>query len=443
MVHRSIAKIVSWNLENEAACASAARISTTEGSACEIFEAARTDPRNAALIEKVMRSGHSSVIEHAVFTIAFQDVSAFVEQYLIECRLASFTVKSRRYVDFSGLGYHVPPELEGGCLSLYREYMDGLFHGYQALLDHGIPREDARFILPYAFCSNLYCTLNARELLLLIRSVRCGRGRDVPELQDLAQQLTQQLAELFPVLLSQSGDSAAQDRDSGEGIWSASSHTIEPVQAKDTGRVRLVQSPADPAAILEMAHATARPGRSGPLDLEQLVHDPRPRELEQLSYTFLLSDVTLSCVTHLARHRMQSILIPPIQSVDHSRCIVPDTVLQAPAAKDCYLRILARAGELLERAKDHDALRRFGYYFALSGNLMDVMTTMNARESLLFVQLRACSRAQWEIRRVTERMLALLRDDFPELFRSYGPGCLLHGTCPEGRLSCGRPVRRT
>jgi thymidylate synthase ThyX len=36
-----------------------------------------------------------------------------VEQYFIERRLASFTVKSRRYVDFSGLGYHIPPRVGG------------------------------------------------------------------------------------------------------------------------------------------------------------------------------------------------------------------------------------------------------------------------------------------------------------------------------------------
>ena len=32
------------------------------------------------------------------------------------------------------------------------------------LLEAGVPREDARFLLPYAFHSNFYCTLNAREL---------------------------------------------------------------------------------------------------------------------------------------------------------------------------------------------------------------------------------------------------------------------------------------
>ena len=98
------AAIISWNGKNEEVCASAARISTTPGNALEIFGAAQDNPQNRPLIGKVLQSGHKSVIEHAVFTLALRDVSVYVEQFLIECRLASFTVKSRRYVDFGSLG---------------------------------------------------------------------------------------------------------------------------------------------------------------------------------------------------------------------------------------------------------------------------------------------------------------------------------------------------
>ena len=98
------AKIISCNANSGDVCASAARISTTAGDAHAIFENARENPKNRALIEKVLASGHKSLIEHAVFTLALRDVSAFVEQFFIEFRLASFTVKSRRYVDFSRLG---------------------------------------------------------------------------------------------------------------------------------------------------------------------------------------------------------------------------------------------------------------------------------------------------------------------------------------------------
>ena len=435
MTRNSVAKIISWNVDNEAVCASAAKMSTTNAN--EIFEKSRNNPQNTDLIKKVLRSGHKSVIEHAVFSIAFWDVSAFVEQFLIECRLASFTVKSRRYVDFSSLGYIIPSDLCGESLMHYREYMDLLFGGYKVLLEMGIPKEDARFLLPYSFCSNFYCTLNARELANLISSIKYGRGKNIPELQNLAQQLIEQISDIFPALLPEFDCESNTTCDNNDTIWFASNKSIEHIESNEIGSVKLIQAPVQPLEILKFASSASHPHSDRKFDIEKIITSARPRELEHLTYTFAISNMTLSGITHLVRHRMQSIIIPPIECVDHSRCIIPETVQQNPKAKECYVRILTEANEKLAQIPCDDTLQKYGYYFALSGNVMDVMTTMNARELMLFIRLRSCSRAQWEIRNVATSMLSLLRKNFPALFDHYGPSCVLTGVCPEGRMSCG------
>ena len=437
MTRNSVAKIISWNVDNEAVCASAAKMSTTKGNANEIFEKSRNNPQNTDLIKKVLRSGHKSVIEHAVFSIAFWDVSAFVEQFLIECRLASFTVKSRRYVDFSSLGYIIPSDLCGESLMHYREYMDLLVGGYKVLLEMGIPKEDARFLLPYSFCSNFYCTLNARELANLISSIKYGRGKNIPELQNLAQQLIEQISDIFPALLPEFDCESNTTCDNNDTIWFASNKSIEHIESNEIGSVKLIQAPVQPLEILKFASSASHPHSDRKFDIEKIITSARPRELEHLTYTFAISNMTLSGITHLVRHRMQSIIIPPIECVDHSRCIIPETVQQNPKAKECYVRILTEANEKLAQIPCDDTLQKYGYYFALSGNVMDVMTTMNARELMLFIRLRSCSRAQWEIRNVATSMLSLLRKNFPALFDHYGPSCVLTGVCPEGRMSCG------
>lgn len=438
MTRNSVAKIISWNVDNEAVCASAAKMSTTKGNANEIFEKTKNNPQNTDLIKKVLRSGHKSVIEHAVFSIAFWDVSAFVEQFLIECRLASFTVKSRRYVDFSNLGYLIPSELCGESLMHYREYMDLLFGGYESLLEMGIPKEDARFLLPYSFCSNFYCTLNARELVNLISSIKYGRGKNIPELQDLAHQLLEQVSDIFPALLSEFDREPNTNCDNYDIVWFTSNKSIELIESNDIGSVKLLHAPVQPLEILKLAASASHPNLDSKFDIEQIITSARPRELEHLTYTFTISNITLSGITHLVRHRMQSIIIPPIQCVNHSRCIIPDTIQQNPEAKECYVRILTQANDKLAQIRDDVTLQKYGYYFALSGNVMDVMTTMNARELMLFIRLRSCNRAQWEIRNVATDMLSLLRKDFPELFNYYGPSCVLTGACPEGRMTCGK-----
>lgn len=434
---QSKAKIVSWSIAGEEVCASAARISTTQGDALTLFEKARGNPKNQDLIGKVLRSGHRSVIEHAVFSIALQNVSVYVEQYFIERRLASFTVKSRRYVDFSGLGYYVPPALEGEALDSYRQYMDGLFSAYQKLLDADVPKEDARFLLPYAFCSNFYCTLNARELVSLIRSIRLGQGGMIPELRGIADQLADQLAELFPALGSE------MEVSEPEGVLPADPAPLfreEPVWVTEAeaGSVELLAGPANPGKLLERARRAADPGTDRPFSVEALLASPRPRELEQLSYTFVVSDLTLAGITHLVRHRMQSVIVPPIQSVDHSRFILPDTIQANPSALEIYQSALAEASRSAKALCENPALLPYSYYYAVSGNMLDVMTTLNARELMLIVRLRTCTRAQWEIRHMAMGLLRLLREQYPALFDRFGPSCYLTGQCPEGRMCCGR-----
>lgn len=436
------AKIISYNSNCNEVCASAARISTTQGNANEIFEKAKGNPKNRDLIAKVLQSGHKSLIEHAVFTIAFWNVSAFVEQYLIECRLASFTVKSRRYVDFSKSGYYTPPELCETALTQYQHYMDLLFSAYGLLLDEGVPKEDARFVLPYSFHSSFYCTINARELAHLISSIRYGRGRNVPELCNLAEQLVLQVKDIFPCLLP--------DLDSPLPVGQSNPTLPNEIKIEDmpyfidnqnVGAVMLVGAPTAPLDILRTAYQISSPDSAKPFSTEWLVTSVRPRELEQLTYSFSITDITLSGITHIVRHRMQSIIIPPIQSVNHSRYIAPSSIKEQPKVWEIYKSILSEAHEILQEIAHKPLLEKYGYYFAVSGNLMNIMTTMNARELEHFIQLRTCNRAQWEIQGVAISMLRQLREHCPELYGYFGPSCYLLGQCPEGKLTCGKWMR--
>jgi thymidylate synthase (FAD) len=65
---------------------------------------------------------------------------------------------------------------------------------------------------------------------------------------------------------------------------------------------------------------------------------------------------------------------------------------------------------------------------------------MNARELRHFFQVRCCNRAQWEIRDLAWEMRGMVKAIAPNLFEGSGPGCL-YGTCPEGKMTCGKPYR--
>lgn len=429
-------RVVSHNLHGERVCASAARISTTKGDALQIFDRADDVQKNRQLIERVLASGHASVIEHAVFTLAFVDVSVFVEQFVIESRLASFTVKSRRYVDFSNMGYHTPGDLRGAERERYQTYMEALFSAYGTLLEQGVPKEDARFVLPYAFHSNFYCTLNARELVQLVRAMRFGRGKDVPELGELASQIVEEVGELLPVLRAQCERLAPGDE---VGIAVPTAHgEARLLRAGEAGSPTLMQWPQDPEGLLLAAWRCARPGIPAPGELSGLLHVARPRELEQLSYTFRIQDITLSGLTHLTRHRVQSLIVPPLATVTCDRVILPESIAQNPQALATYSRAVFSARREIACMLDDPKLVTHRQYFVLSGATVDVMTTLDARELTHFMRLRTCNRAQWEIRNIAVRMLSQLRDVTADVFGEVGPSCFMDGVCPEGRMTCGR-----
>lgn len=65
--------------------------------------------------------------------------------------------------------------------------------------------------------------------------------------------------------------------------------------------------------------------------------------------------------------------------------------------------------------------------------------TMNIRSLLHFINLRACTRAQWEIRDLAIEILRQIKQIYPTLFRTAGPGCV-SDKCPEGKMSCGRQL---
>lgn len=437
---QSSVKMLNANRDAVSIAASAARMSTQQGTALEIYKKSGNSERDINLIRKVLSSGHKSVIEHQTVSVAFNDVSVFVEQFVIEFRLASFTVKSRRYVDFSGAGYVVPDALSEAQEQAYCAQMDQLFRVYTALLERGIPKEDARFLFPYALRSNFFMTINARELIQMICSMLVGRGARFSELRRLGEQLKEQFDSLYPGVLDAE---LLQFR----GPMMDLRATEIAKGCEQQGHAALIGSPENPELLLETAMAFS--GRFAdhdgrffcPENMRLLLNDSRARELEMLNYSFRISNISLACLTHFTRHRMQS---PLIQDVVRALCggnyVVPESIRSDPEALKVYRQAFAEQAEAARAAAQDGVSAEVLAYYAMSGHVTDIILTINARSLLHFAKLRTCARAQWEIRGVARQMLVCVNEISPDIFSGYGPSCAVTGRCPEGKMSCGHPV---
>ena len=435
-MQKSRAIILLENPEALRIVASSARISTQQGSAMEIYAKSGDAEKDKKLVGKVLSSGHKSVIEHQTLSIAFDNVSVLVEQFIIEFRLASYTVKSRRYVDFSDAGYVIPDNISGELRSVYCERTEALFGVYEQLLEMGVPKEDARFVLPYGFRSNFFVTVNARELIWMITAMLHGRGKSYPEIVSIGMQLKEQFDALYPGVIE------AEMRHAPAEIEEDSDGPILPGSALEPA-VRIVGAPHNPMQILDTAMRFGR--RFSGFDaanMQRLMLDARPRELELLQYSFRIDNVSLACVTHFTRHRMLSLMLRhEYSALSDGNYVFPESIKANPDAARIYCEAFEAQAAAAEAARRAGADSRQLAYFAMAGHTTSILITMNARELLHFAMLRSCSRAQWEIRDIACSMIELVNEtEAREIFQNFGPSCAVTGKCPEGAMCCGHPV---
>jgi len=163
--------------------------------------------------------------------------------------------------------------------------------------------------------------------------------------------------------------------------------------------------------------------------------------LEHAVFTFSVDGVSRALTHQLVRHRIASFSQQSQRyvSLKEPTYVIPETVKADEASLLLYEEMMKKIWDayavLSETVPAEDAR-----YLLPNGCTTNITITMNARELRHFFSLRCCERAQWEIREMAERMLALCKEVSPVIFKDAGPPCT-RGPCPEGKLSCGKPRR--
>lgn len=120
----------------------------------------------ASFLKKLRAAGHASPFEHASFTFAIDGLSRVASHQLVRHRIASYSQQSQRYVSVGGSNAVCPPTIAADpeASAVWEEHIRASREAYGKLSELGIPREDARFILPHGWETSLVMTMNAREL---------------------------------------------------------------------------------------------------------------------------------------------------------------------------------------------------------------------------------------------------------------------------------------
>lgn len=189
--------------------------------------------------------------------------------------------------------------------------------------------------------------------------------------------------------------------------------------------------------------------------------------IEHVTFTFGIEGVSRSLLAQFTRHRIASYSVKSQRYVNEGKFefITPPEIANTPEAAEIYTRAMEQDVENYNKLAD---ILKEKHIKTLTDSGMDLkeaekkaekmaiedaryvlpnacetkmVATLNARSLVNFFHHRCCERAQWEIRECADKMLMLVKEVAPTLFKHAGPPCV-SGPCPEGKMSCGKRLEK-
>lgn len=173
------------------------------------------ETKTKSFIEKQLSRGHYGPWEHPQITFSVEGVSRVTMAQITRHRHLTFDVQSQRYVDFSDKEAIVPKGLrdpdhfarETGEVDMdeneleywrnaYRQMTREQFRYYNDMVNAGIPKEDARYILPVGTPVNMTFSGNARAMMHVLNLRQKANAQW--EIRELSNGVAEMLEEWMP-----------------------------------------------------------------------------------------------------------------------------------------------------------------------------------------------------------------------------------------------------
>ena len=437
----------------ETISAAYARISRNPLPVNELRKVSRTEVESARKSNRniVFGMGHSSIAEHAVFNVDVLGVSRFLVEEIEKFRLCSYTEKSQRYVLLKD-DFVVPEEirrarLEEPFTGMIRS-QNAFYHVlYKKLLPHvlgknkamartpahrstleGWAKEDARYILPLATETQLGMTLNARNLELMLRR---SAAHPLEEARRYGRELFEATSGIAPSLVRYT-EATEYDSRTREALRERVRDTVLPaikkkqkegapkaaslIHVTPDADNRVIASLVLASSSLPMTKCMALVESMKAKEKKEIIrtslrhmkpYDPPLREFENVDLHFELI-VSASCFAQLKRHRMATMIC---QEYDPGLDITVPPAISDTGMERAFREIIGKTEDVYERIRRVAPVA--ASYILTNAHRKRVSMKVNARELYHMARLRADRYAQWDIRNVTENMLALGRKAMP------------------------------
>lgn len=179
------------------------------GRTCYKSEGKMTEDSYLAFIQKLLKSGHESVLEHEKVTIRLI-CDRGVTHEIVRHRIASYSQESTRYCNYikDQFGGEITvidpsPFMTGDQLVLWRRAVEVAEAMYEKLIKSGCSPQIARSVLPNSLKTEIVITYNLREWRHFFRLRTSERAH--PQMREITIPLLAQFKKLIPIIFDDIG----------------------------------------------------------------------------------------------------------------------------------------------------------------------------------------------------------------------------------------------
>jgi thymidylate synthase (FAD) len=172
------------------------RLAEYAGRLCYMSQSNPAGRTTAEYLQNILRQGHGSVFEHAVYVLLIEGISRSCSHELVRHRAGfGYSQLSQRYVDESHAAFVMPPAIQGDAAleaawtaqvraaqAAYVAAVEALMEKYAGIQDRihrrKVAREAARSVLPNATEVKIVVSANVRAWRTMLE-LRLGEGAEL------------------------------------------------------------------------------------------------------------------------------------------------------------------------------------------------------------------------------------------------------------------------
>ena len=209
-------------------------------------------------------------------------------------------------------------------------------------------------------------------------------------------------------------------------------------------KATLTRVTTDPVMAIEEAAANcydSTPSSAGKI-MDHCYKSGHTSVLEFCTFTFHVEGVSRALLAQHTRHRHASFAVQSQRYVDKRdfEYITPRSIQNNPIVLEKYDELMATIGEFYVFAIDNGIAKEDARYALPNACDTTFEFSINLRSLLNFMNLRLCTRAQWEIRQLALAMKKAIVEQYPAFEKYLVPKCEANAPyyfCTEQKC-CGR-----